>query len=265
MVKRSGLALIIGLCAGVGVGFLPPGGTVAVAQTVPKSSISDEARSAITQMGKTLMEKSFSLQARTIREYKGDGGLPLHIEHEFKVTVRRPDRLLVNVSGDDGQRTLIYDGKTVVIARDNGNDYATLPVPDTIQRMMYVVMGRFGIDFPLADFLTDDPAKAFLTGVTSGREINIVTIDGVPCRHLLFMQPPGIELELWVENNDRAVPHRLIVTYNALPTKPRFVAEMFDWNFTVQPADAEFAFKPPEGAKVLDFGTTAGALHAGAP
>jgi hypothetical protein len=265
VVKHSGLALLLGLCAGVGIGSLPPGDAVAVAQTAPKSSISEEARSAIAQMGKTLTEKNFSFQARTIREYNGDDGLPLNIEHEFKVTVRRPDRLLIDGSGDDGQRTLIYDGKTVVIARDNGKDYATLPVPDTIQRMMYVVMGRFGLDFPLADFLTDDPAKAFLKGVTSGHEINTVTIDGVPCRHLLFMQPPGIELELWVEDNDRAVPRRLIVTYNAMPTKPRFIAEMFDWNFAVQSADAEFAFKPPEGAKELDFGTAAGSLHAGAP
>ena len=92
-----------------------------------------------------------------------------------------------------------------------------------------------------------------------------MTIDGVPCRHLLFVQSPGIELELWVEDNDRAVPRRLIVTYNALPTKPRFIAEMFGWNFAVQPGDAEFAFKPPEGAKELDFGTAAGALHAGVP
>ena len=46
-----------------------------------------------------------------------------------------------------------------------------LPVPDTIAMMMHVVMGRFGLDFPLADFLTDAPDKAFFQGVTSGREI----------------------------------------------------------------------------------------------
>ena len=31
-------------------------------------------------------------------------------------------------------------------------------------------MGKLGVDFPLADFLTDAPDKSFLTGVTSGRE-----------------------------------------------------------------------------------------------
>ena len=41
-------------------------------------------------------------------------------------------------------------------------------------------MGRFGLDFPLADFLTEAPDKAFLTGVTAGREVDTATIDGVP-------------------------------------------------------------------------------------
>ena len=77
------------------------------------------------------------------------------------------------------------------------------------------------VDFPLADFVTDAPDKSFLSGVTSGREINTVTIDGVPCRHLLFTQPPGIELELWIEKNDTAVPRRLIVTYRSEPAQPR--------------------------------------------
>ena len=36
--------------------------------------------------------------------------------------------------------------------------------------------------------------------------------------------------------------------------KPNFSAEMFDWDFTVHPADADFAFSPPTGAKEVDFG-----------
>jgi hypothetical protein len=187
----------------------------------------------------------------------------LHIEHQFNVTVRRPDRLLIDGTGDDGPRKLIYDGKTVVLAVDNGKMYASLPVPDSIGHMMQVVMGRFGLDFPLADFLTDAPDKAFLTGVTSGREVNTVMIDGVPCRHLVFSQPPGIELELWLQKNSPAVPRRLIVIYNSLPGKPNFVAEMSDWNFTVHPSDADFAFAPPEGAKQMVFGAAAGELHTG--
>jgi hypothetical protein len=259
--KRSAAALFATLCAGVFVGLTPLGGSFAIAASAPKPAISEDVRSALTQMGTTLRANEFSFHAQTIRAYSDKGNVLLHIMHEFNVTVRRPDRLLIDATGDDGPRQLLYDGKTVVFALDNGKTYASLPVPDTIERMMQVVMGRFGLDFPLADFLTDAPDKAFLTGITTGREVNTVTIDGVPCRHLVFSQPPGIELELWLEKNDRALPRRLIVTYNSLPGKPNFVAEMSDWNFTVHPPDAEFAFKPADGAKQIQFGE----LHPGAP
>ena len=260
--RRRTVALLASLCAGIAVSLAPPGDLPAIAAAPPKPAITQDARSALEQMGTALLAKEFSFRARTIRVYSNQGNVLLHIEHDFKVTVRRPDRLLVDGTGDDGPRKLIYDSKTVVFSLDNGKMYASLPVPDTIEHMMQVVMGRFGLDFPLADFLTDAPDKAFLTGVTSGRVVNTVMIDGIPCRHLVFSQPPGIELELWLEK-DRAVPRRLIVVDNALPDSPNFVAEMSDWDFGVHLADADFAFTPPEGAKQVDFGAVTGELHTG--
>ena len=100
------------------------------------------------------------------------------------------------------------------------------------------------------------PDKAFLTGVTASREVGSATIDGVLCRHLVFSQPPGIELELWLEANEQSLPRRLIVVYRSLPGEPNFVAEFSDWNFTVHPPDAEFQFQPPEGAEQLQLGAT---------
>jgi hypothetical protein len=253
------------LYVAVAVSLAMLGVSLAAAATPPKPAISDGARAAVAQMGKTLLAKEFSFRARTIRPYANENGVLLHTEHDFKITVRRPDRMLIDANGDDGPIKLFYDGKTVALALEAaGSQYATLPVPDTITMMMHVVMGRFGLDFPLADFLTDAPDKAFLQGVTSGQEVNKVTIDGVPCVHLVFSQPPGIELELWLEA-DRGVPRRLIVIDNDSPGKPNFSAEMSDWDFTVHPADADFAFTPPKGAKEMDFGAALSAQLTGAP
>jgi hypothetical protein len=262
--KRLMATRLAGLYVVLAVGLAMLCGSVAVAAPPPKPTISDDARAAVAQMGKTLLAKEFSFHARTIRPYANENGVLLHIEHDFKITVRRPDRMLIDANGDDGPRKLFYDGKTAVLALDAGSRYATLPVPDTITKMMYVVMGRFRLDFPLADFLTDAPDKAFLHGITSGRVVNKVTIDGVPCVHLVFSQPPGIELELWLEA-DRGVPRRLIVIDNDAPGKPNFTAELSDWDFTVHPADTDFAFTPPNGAKELDFGTVLSEQHVGTP
>lgn len=252
--KPRHVALLASLFASAIVGIPPTGGPVAYAAGPPKPTISEAASSAIARMGATLQAKEFSFQAHTIRVYANEKEDLLHIAHSFKVTVRRPDRLLVDGTGDDGPRRLIYDGTTAVLALDGGKQYASIPVPPTIDGMMHVVLGHFGVDFPLADFLTESPDKAFLSGVAAGREVNIVTIDGVPCRHLVFSQPPGIELELWLENNDKSLPRRLIVTYRSLPGAPNFVAEMSDWNFAIHPTDADFKFEPPPGAERLQLG-----------
>ena len=252
--KPSNRALFTTLFASIVISLAAAGNMVARAANPPKPAISEEATSALARMGMTLQAKEFSFQARTIRVYADQGGELLHIAHQFKVTVRRPDRLLVDGTGDDGPRKLIYDGKTAALVLNDGRQYASIPVPDTIEGMMQVVMGHFGVDFPLADFLMNAPDKAFLTGVTAGRQVDTVTIDGIPCRHLIFSQPPGIQLELWLEDNDRSLPRRLIVTYRSLPGEPNFVAEMSDWNFTIHPSDAEFEFKPPEGAERLTLG-----------
>ena len=249
--KPGNAALCAGLLAIAAISVSGASTTASLAATVPKPAISDDASSAIARMGAALRSKEFSFQVRTIRVSANNDGELLHIGHTFKVTVHRPDRLLVDGTGDDGPRKLIYDGKAAVVVLDNGKKYVSLPVPNTIEGMMHVVVGHFGVDFPLADFLTDAPDKAFLTGVTGGREVGSATIDGVPCRHLVFSQPPGIELELWLEANDRSLPRRLIVTYRSLPGEPNFVAEFFNWDFTVHPPDAEFQFEPPDGAEQL--------------
>ena len=210
--------------------------------------ISEAASSALQAMGETLAMDGFSFRSHTIRESTDANGQPLHIVHDSSVLVHRPDQLAVDVVGDDGTTKTTYDGKSLTIYDQEVNKYANLPVKGDLEAMIKATSDRLDVDFPLADFLMTSPDKAFLTGITSGTEVNTVTIGGVACRHLSFMQPPGIELELWLEKNDRALPRRLIVTYRSLPGEPRFIAEMSDWKLGLKPADVTFTFRMPVGA-----------------
>src|SRR5262249_22676171 len=135
-------------------------------------------------------------QVRTIRVYTTANGQPLHIFHTMKVIAHRPNRLLVDVTGDDGSSKLVFDGRTVTVYSAEQKRYASIPIPEgTIEAMMKEAMGRLGVDFPLADFLTEAPNKARLAGVTSESVIYTVTSDGPPDRHLFVAQPPDIERE----------------------------------------------------------------------
>ena len=248
--KLRYIAVLGGLLAGVVAGAIPNALTAAPPAKPAQPAISEEASAALLRMGQTLRANDFSFQARTIRVYADPNGQPLHIFHTLKVTVHRPDRMLVEVNGDDGSSKLVFDGKTAVVYSAAQNKYASIPVPEgTIEGMMKEAVGRLGIDFPLADFLSEAPNKALLTGVTSGRLVDTVTIDGAPYDHLYFSQPPGIELELWLAKNEQSLPRRLIVTYRSVPGEPNFIALFSDWNFDIHPTDADFAFQPPAGAQ----------------
>jgi hypothetical protein len=231
---------------------LTPAGPSAGAADAPQPGISAGAGAAILQMSKTLSAKEFSFQARTIRVYQDDQGQPLHIFHTERVVVHRPDRLVVHRTGDDGATDLYYDGKTVTLYGGNENKYARVDAPDKIEAMFAEVSDLLNVDFPLADFVDVDPGKMLLSDVTSGRELDPVTIDGKPVRHLFFSQAGGIELEVWLDKTEQPTPRRLIVTYRLLPGQPSFIAELSDWSFSVHPADAEFVFQPPAGATQVE-------------
>ena len=255
--------IVLGALLGASIVGAPPLTTplLHAAPQQQKSTISDEASGALARMGQTLRgAEQFSFQARTIRVYADADRQPLHIFHTLKVVAHRPNRMLAEVSGDDGSSKLLFDGKNAIIYSAAQNKYATIPVPEgTIEAMMKEAMGRLGVDFPLADFLSEAPNKAFLTGVTSGRVVDTVTIDGSPYLHLFFSQPPGIELELWVAKDDQSLPRRLIVTYRDLPGQPNFIAEFSDWNFNIHPSDADFTFQPPSDAEQVQLKPAAAA------
>src|SRR5689334_23768284 len=107
--KLRHTAVLTALLAGSITGAIPfavPALHAAAPQKKP--AISEEAGATLMRMGQTLRAEEFSFQARTIRVYSDANGQPLHIFHTLKVVVHRPNRLLVDVNGDDGSSKLIF-------------------------------------------------------------------------------------------------------------------------------------------------------------
>jgi hypothetical protein len=107
----------------------------------------------------------------------GPNGELLHIAHATKTVFRRPDRLSVDINGDDGSIKLLYDGKALVIYAVEQKQYASVPFTGNIDKVLDFVEERTETDFPLADLLTDDPGKSVLSGVSSGGQVGTATID----------------------------------------------------------------------------------------
>ena len=240
-------AFVVTLLATTSVAAIPAIPMSAHAESGQDLAISSAAKTALEQMSKSLKSGAFSFRSRTVRAYAGPNGELLHIEHNMKVTVQHPDRLQVDAVGDDASSKIFYNGKNLVIYRVTQKRYSSNPAPASIDEMIPVASSRMGVDFPLAALVTADPEKSLLSGVTSGGQVGKATIDGTPCRHFFFIQSPDLELELWLEDNERALPRRVFVTYRSLPGHPTFLADLSDWNLSIHPSNDVFEFHPPAG------------------
>jgi hypothetical protein len=220
---------------------------MATRPSLADDAIDPEAKEAVAKMGKTLSTGAFSFRSYAIRQYEKDN-LPLHIFHSAEVLVRRPDRLMVDINGDDGQAKIGYDGKTLTVYSATANKYGQMQISGSIETMFRVASERMGVDFPLADLLADQPGQAFLNGVLTGKQVGEVTIDGQKCNHFFFLEPPGIELELWSEADERALPRRIAITYRSIPGEPQFLSQTSDWKLGINPPDDAFVIKIPAGA-----------------
>ncbi|UFW79263.1 DUF2092 domain-containing protein [Rhizobium sp. SU303] len=216
-----------------------------------KRAISDEAATAVSQMGKTLLARDLTITARTISIYLDQSGQPLHIFHTMKITVRRPDRIAVEFTGDDGKHDLFYDGKSASVFFPDSKKYATIPASGDIPSALNEVATKLDVDFPLGALFADFPDKVLLGDALAAWQVGTATVDGIECRHLFFSQKSGIDLELWVEKNAAATPHRLVVTYPLLQGQPSFVAEFTSWKIQPPLSDSEFTFEPPADVKKI--------------
>lgn len=231
------------------LGSLPA--ATAWAEEAQQAGVSEDASAALARMSKTLQARN-SLLSRGRFAYVGPNGELLHIAHATKTVFRRPDWLSLDISGDDGSIKLLYDGKTLVIYAVEQKQYASVPLTGSIDKALDFVEEQTGTDFPLADLLTDDPGKSVLSGVAAGGQVGTATIDGVRCIHFFFIQPPDMDLELWLQDNEQSLPHRFVVTYRSLPGHPDFIAELSDWNFSIHSPDSDFEFKPPAGVTQVE-------------
>jgi hypothetical protein len=227
-----------------------------------RAGVGNDAIVALGKMSKTLQAQHFSFQAQTLRAYTGPNGELLHIAHTYKAILSRPNRLSVDINGDDGASRLLFDDKNLVIYVAAVKKYASLPIVGDIDKALDEAQERTGVDFPLADLLANDPGESLLAGVTSGGMVGTATIDGVTCRHFFFVQAADdLEWELWLEDNDRALPRRVVVTYRSLPGRPNFIAALSNWDFSTAPSDSDFIFEPPAGVTRVEFASKASAAQ----
>jgi len=218
------------------------------------SAIDPDALAPLKRMSATLAAaKAFTYRSKTILEVPSTTGQFVTLFSSGKVALRRPDKLRAELGGDAPSFNFYFDGSTVSAYAPGNNVYSTKKAPATIDAMLAGLQEETGIRFATAPLLFSDPYAIFTRGLQSAVVVGPSTVDGTACDHLAF-RSPGVNWEIWLEANPRALPRRLAVTFTDRPNFPRTLVDFSGWN--LNPwflGNSAFTFRPPTGAKEIPF------------
>jgi hypothetical protein len=219
--------------------------------TVPPG-VDPKVDAVLRKMGQTLASaKAFSFEVNDSVDQIMDNGQKIQFDKTVKVLVRHPNALAATTSGDLEDMQYTYDGKKLALLNRKQNCYAVQDVPDTIDAMFDFMAQKFGLTAPLSDLMFADPYQTLIARVRSGSYLGLHQVNGVKCHHLAFRQDV-IDWQIWIEDSDRPVPRKVVITYKEQPGHPQFTAIIDKWDLSASAPDSAFAFSPPSGAKPVD-------------
>ena len=64
---------------------------------------------------------------------------------------------------------------------------------------------------------------------------------------------PGTDFQIWIQQGDRPLPRKLVITSRDVVNAPQFTVLIDAWDQTPDLDDDLFHFDPPEDAMVIDF------------
>jgi hypothetical protein len=226
-----------------------------LAQEKSKSSpIDPNALAPLKRMSATLAAaKAFSYHSKTILEVPAATGQFITLVSTGKVTLQRPNKLVARLGGDAPPFDFFYDGTTVSAFAPETKVYSSAKAPATIDAMLSGLQTETGIRFPTSPLLFTNPYSVLTRGLFSAVVVGPSNVDGVTCEHLAF-RSPGVNWEIWLDPDPRALPRRMAVTFTDRENFPRTIIEFSGWN--LHPwflGDGTFAFRAPAGAKEIPF------------
>jgi hypothetical protein len=194
----------------------------------------------------------FSFHAEVTEEELLESGMKIQLSTEVDMVVRRPNRLWADVDDGHAHKRFWYDGRTLTLLSVDANLYATSAVPPTIDQTIDHVMEELDVTLPLADFAYSSPNDILTAHVKSGVYAGVHLVRGVPSHHLVFSQE-NVDWQIWIEEGNRPLPRKLVITYKNDPAIPQFEAHLSDWDFAPHTPDEMFVFDPPDGARKIAF------------
>ena len=196
--------------------------------------------------------RSLSFTAVEIFEHPSRHGHPLAYATKSDVTLQRPDRLRVIISGDGPASEFSYDGKSMMAFAPAENLVAVANAPPTIDATLEAAYRSAGIYFPFTDLIVADPYKDMAEGLKLAYYMGQSHVVGGITTDMVAYIDKGVFIQIWIGAEDK-LPRMLHAVFLDDPEHLRHQLDLSNWqlDFNV-PGDA-FGSSRAANAKRIPF------------
>jgi len=243
--------------------FLAAGMPIVTAGAQSESALEPTAIAILHRMAGYLTGlQAMRVQAEVEYDAVQSDGQRIEFGASREISVRRPDRIRVDAADRRGaQRSLFYDGKQVTLFDQTNAVYATAEQTGEIESILRYLEEELRVPLPLRELVSKRLDEHLTKGLVFADVVGEESIDGVRCDHLaLRNEDRGIQL--WIEQGEKPLPRRIVITYEGAPGQPQFRARLSGWDVSPQIEDSVFDFKPPQGTEKIMFRSVAGVASA---
>jgi hypothetical protein len=169
------------------------------------------------------------------------------------ITVRRPDRISVDIVDRDGtKRGFRFDGKQVAFFGLDEKVYATAEKPGDLDTAITYFTRDLQMPLPLAELFVNTLPKTLKERVSEAYFVEEATIDGTRCDHLA-LRNDMTDAQVWITKGDEPLLRRFVITYKRANGQPQFWVNFHDWNLSPETPDSLFTFTPAAGTNRIQF------------
>jgi hypothetical protein len=180
-----------------------------------------------------------------------DSGQKIEFGERRELTLRRPDRVRVDVSRRDGSRRgLIFDGTQLTAFDLDEKVYATVSKPGTVDAALAYYTQDLKMRLPLRELFTADLPQKLKDALATARLVGKETVGGVAADHVAF-RGDTTDVQLWIARDGDPLPQRIVITYRLAEGQPQFEASFHGWTFKPDVPDSAFTFVPSAGAEKI--------------
>jgi len=192
------------------------------------------------------------IEGVTFTDARLGGGLIVSNAEEVSVSIKRPGSMRITSSDGETTKGFYFHNGMFTFFNSAKNLYGQADIPKEIEAAIDYALNKLGIEAPLMDMLYKDAATHL---ITSTETILYLTdkarVGGVDCHHLAIRGAEA-DVQLWVEEGERPVTRKIVISSKWEGGSPRFIANL-EWDTSPDFKPGMFDFNAPEGATKIEF------------